>query len=253
MWTLASVVIAVPIGAVGGLLAGIWAYRHPLGERILSPVLDLMQTIPIFAYLVPILFMFGFGPVSALVATIIYATPPMIRITIMALKAVDPEILDFGRMAGTTQRQLMWRVLVPSASQSLMVGVNQVIMLSLNMVIIASMIGAGGLGFDVLAALRRLDIGAGFEAGIAIVVLAVAVDRLSQALQSGWARFTTRRPEPSPPGTSARCWCCPCWPSPGFLAASRAAAGLSGQPDHHHRRFLERYRQIPECELLRHV
>ncbi|WP_298850242.1 proline/glycine betaine ABC transporter permease [uncultured Ruegeria sp.] len=181
MVTLASVLIAVPIGAGGGLLLGILAYRYPLFENIISPVLDLMQTIPIFAYLVPILFMFGFGPISALVATIIYATPPMVRITTLALKGVDPEILDFGRMAGTTQRQLMWRVLVPSASHSLMVGVNQVIMLTLNMVIIASMIGAGGLGFDVLAALRRLDIGAGFEAGIAIVVLAIAVDRLSQA------------------------------------------------------------------------
>ena len=181
MVTLASVLIAVPIGAVGGLLMGIWAYRHPLGERMLMPVLDLMQTIPIFAYLVPILFMFGFGPVSALVATIIYATPPMVRVTILALKSVDPELVDFGVMAGTTKRQLMWRILVPSASHSLMVGVNQVIMLTLNMVIIASMIGAGGLGFDVLAALRRLDIGAGFEAGIAIVVLAIAVDRLSQA------------------------------------------------------------------------
>ena len=182
MVTLASVVIAVPIGAAGGLLTGIWAYRHPMGERFLSPVLDLMQTIPIFAYLVPILFMFGFGPVSALVATIIYATPPMVRVTILALKSVDPEILDFGRITGATQRQLMWRILVPSASRTLLVGVNQVIMLTLNMVIIASMIGAGGLGFDVLAALRRLDIGAGFEAGIAIVVLAIAIDRLSQAL-----------------------------------------------------------------------
>ena len=194
MVTLASVLIAVPIGAGGGLLVGIWAYRHPVGERILAPILDLMQTIPIFAYLVPILFMFGFGPVSALVATIIYATPPMIRITIMALRAVDPEIVDFGRMAGTTRRQLMWRVLVPSASQSLMVGVNQVIMLSLNMVIIASMIGAGGLGFDVLAALRRLDIGAGFEAGIAIVVLAIAVDRLSQAFAERLGQVHHRRP-----------------------------------------------------------
>ncbi|WP_209506745.1 MULTISPECIES: ABC transporter permease subunit [unclassified Ruegeria] len=181
MVTLASVLIAVPIGAGGGLLLGILAYRHLTFDRIISPILDLMQTIPIFAYLVPILFMFGFGPISALVATIIYATPPMVRITTLALRAVDPEILDFGRMAGTTQKQLMWRVLVPSASHSLMVGVNQVIMLTLNMVIIASMIGAGGLGFDVLAALRRLDIGAGFEAGIAIVVLAIAVDRLSQA------------------------------------------------------------------------
>ncbi|MFV2051630.1 ABC transporter permease [Aliiroseovarius sp. YM-037] len=181
MVTLASVIIAVPIGAGGGLLIGIWAYRHPVGERVLSPILDLMQTIPIFAYLVPILFMFGFGPVSALVATIIYATPPMIRITTLALKGVDPEVVDFGRMAGSTPQQLMWRILVPSALKSIMVGVNQVIMLTLNMVIIASMIGAGGLGFDVLAALRRLDIGAGFEAGIAIVVLAIAVDRLSQA------------------------------------------------------------------------
>ena len=161
---------------------------------MLSPVLDLMQTMPIFAYLVPILFMFGFGPVSALVATIIYATPPMIRMTTLALKSVDPEILDFGRMAGTTRRQLMWKVLIPAASPSLMVGVNQVIMLTLNMVIIASMIGAGGLGFDVLSALRRLDIGAGFEAGIAIVVLAIAIDRLSQAFAERMGKHN--RPAP---------------------------------------------------------
>ncbi|MFT5614636.1 MAG: glycine betaine/proline transport system permease protein [Granulosicoccus sp.] len=181
MITLASVVIAVPIGVFGGLWLGIMAYRHPLFDRLLTPVLDLMQTIPIFAYLVPILFMFGFGPVSALVATVIYAMPPMVRITTMALKSVDPEIVDFGIMTGCTQRQMNWRILVPAALGSLMVGVNQVIMLSLNMVIIASMIGAGGLGFEVLASLRRLDIGGGFEAGIAIVILAVAIDRLSQA------------------------------------------------------------------------
>lgn len=190
MVTLASVVIAVPIGVAGGLLLGITAYRHPSFERILKPVLDLMQTIPIFAYLVPILFMFGFGPVSALVATVIYAMPPMVRITTMALHAVDPEIRDFGVMSGCTRRQMTWRVLVPSARASLMVGVNQVIMLSLNMVIIASMIGAGGLGFDVLSALRRLNIGGGFEAGIAIVILAVAIDRLSQAFTQRTTTFT---------------------------------------------------------------
>ncbi len=193
MVTLASVVIAVPIGVAGGLLLGITAYRHPSFERILKPILDLMQTIPIFAYLVPILFMFGFGPVSALVATVIYAMPPMVRITTMALHAVDPEIKDFGVMSGCTRRQMTWRVLVPSARASLMVGVNQVIMLSLNMVIIASMIGAGGLGFDVLSALRRLNIGGGFEAGIAIVILAVAIDRLSQAFAQ---RATTFTPPP---------------------------------------------------------
>jgi glycine betaine/proline transport system permease protein len=181
MVTLASVLIAVPIGAAGGLLLGIGAYRWKWFDRMLRPVLDLMQTVPVFAYLVPILFLFGFGPVSALVATIIYAMPPMVRVTTLALRGVASEIREFGVMTGCTRRQLMWRVLVPSAAPGLMVGVNQVIMLSLNMVIIASMIGAGGLGYDVLASLRRLDIGSGLEAGIAIVVMAIALDRLSQA------------------------------------------------------------------------
>lgn len=182
MITLASILIAVPLGIAGGLLLGIAAYRWRGVEMVLRPILDLMQTVPVFAYLVPILFLFGFGPVSAVVATIIYALPPMTRLSLLALRGVPDEIHDLGRMVGCTRRQMTWRVLVPSALQGLMVGVNQVIMLSLNMVIIASMIGAGGLGFEVLAALRRLDIGAGLEAGLAIVALAIALDRLSQAL-----------------------------------------------------------------------
>lgn len=181
MITLASIVIAVPLGVGGGLLLGIAAYRSRAVDRALTPVLDLMQTVPIFAYLVPILFLFGFGPVSALVATVIYAMPPMVRVTTLALRSVPAEVKDFSVMVGCTSRQMMWKVLVPAARPSLMVGFNQVIMLSLNMVIIASMIGAGGLGYDVLASLRRLDIGAGLEAGLAIVVLAIALDRLSQA------------------------------------------------------------------------
>lgn len=181
MITLASILIAVPFGVVGGLLLGIAAFKWRWVDKILGPILDLMQTIPIFAYLVPILFMFGFGPVSALIATIIYAMPPMVRVTTLALRSVPPEILDFGVMAGSTPKQMLWKILIPSSKPALMVGVNQVIMLSLNMVIIASMIGAGGLGYDVLASLRRLDIGAGIEAGVAIVVLAIALDRLSQA------------------------------------------------------------------------
>ncbi len=181
MVTLASILVAAPLGIVGGLLLGIAAYRWPAFERALTPLLDLMQTIPVFAYLVPILFLFGFGPTAAAVATLIYAMPPMTRVTTLALRSVPSEFRDLGHMIGCTRRQMTWRVMVPSARDSLMVGVNQVIMLSLNMVIIASMIGAGGLGFDVLAALRRLDIGAGLEAGLAIVALAVALDRLSQA------------------------------------------------------------------------
>ncbi len=181
MVTLSSIVIAVPFGVAGGLALGIWAYRSPRFERGLTPLLDVMQTTPVFAYLVPILFLFGFGPVAAMIATIIYAMPPMVRVTILALKQVPEEIKEFGRMVGCSRRQFMWRVLVPTARPALMVGVNQVIMLSLNMVIIASMIGAGGLGYDVLASLRRLDIGAGLEAGLAITLLAIALDRMSQA------------------------------------------------------------------------
>lgn len=181
MVTLASIAVAVPIGVAGGLLLGIAAWRWPRLERTITPVLDLMQTMPVFAYLVPILVLFGFGPTAAIVATVIYAMPPMTRVTVLALRSVPAEIRDLGQMIGCTRRQMTWRVMVPAARESLMVGVNQVIMLSLNMVIIASMIGAGGLGFDVLSALRRLDIGAGLEAGFAIVALAIALDRLSQA------------------------------------------------------------------------
>ena len=181
MVTLASILIAVPLGVGGGLLLGIAGYRWLWFDRLLKPLLDLMQTVPVFAYLVPILFLFGFGPVAALIATVIYAMPPMVRITTLALRGVPAEIREFGKMVGCTDRQMTWRVLVPSAMPGLMVGVNQVIMLSLNMVIIASMIGAGGLGYDVLTSLRRLDIGGGLEAGVAIVVLAIALDRLSQA------------------------------------------------------------------------
>ncbi|MCC8933391.1 ABC transporter permease [Rhizobium sp. 'Codium 1'] len=182
MVTLASILVAVPIGVAFGLLLGLAGYRWPWVDRAITPLLDLMQTIPIFAYLVPILFLFGFGPTAAIVGTVIYAMPPMARITILGLRAVPSEIRDLGHMVGCSRHQMTWKVMVPSAADPIMVGVNQVIMLSLNMVIIASMIGAGGLGFEVLAALRRLDIGAGFEAGFAIVALAVALDRLSQAI-----------------------------------------------------------------------
>ena len=188
MVTLSSIIIAVPFGVAGGLTLGIAAFRSWRFEMAIRPVLDLMQTVPVFAYLVPILILFGFSPVSAMIATIIYAMPPMVRITILALKQVPSEITEFGTMAGCSPRQLLWKVQIPAAKSTLMVGVNQVVMLSLNMVIIASMIGAGGLGFDVLNALKRLKIDEGIEAGLAITLLAITLDRLSQAY--------ARRPPP---------------------------------------------------------
>jgi glycine betaine/proline transport system permease protein len=128
------------------------------------------------------LMLFGNNPSSALLATLTFAVPPMVRATVLALQQVPAEIQEFGRMVGCTRRQQLWRILIPSARPLLMVGMNQVVMMTLNMVIIASMIGAGGLGYDVLLALRSLKVGAAFEAGIAIVLLAIVLDRLSQAM-----------------------------------------------------------------------
>ncbi|MGX9117504.1 ABC transporter permease [Mesorhizobium sp. BHbsci] len=189
MLTLGLISIAVPFCIVTGLFVGIWAWRKPWAERLLiSPALDLMQTIPTFAYLIPMLLLFGNSPVSAMIATAIFATPPMVRATMLGLSRVPSEIDDFSEMAGCTARQKLWRVLLPSARPALMVGVNQVIMLALNMVIIASMIGAGGLGYDVLLALRALKVGEAMEAGLAIVALAIALDRLSQAIARNHAQ-----------------------------------------------------------------
>ncbi len=186
MLTLASVAICVPIGAALGLGVGIAAHIWPRFERYLvRPALDLMQTVPAFAYLIPILFLFGFTPVTPLIATVAFAMPPMVRMTILALSRVPEDIREFADMVGCTRRQKMLNVLLPSAVPGLMLGVNQVIMMTLNMVIIASMVGADGLGFDVLNALRSLKIGAGLEAGLAITALAIALDRLSQAGATG--------------------------------------------------------------------
>jgi len=187
METFASIIVAVAIGVAAGVLLGVAAYRSPRLDRILTPVFDFMQTMPVFSYLVPALIFFGYGPSAALIVTLIYAMPPMARVTKLALDQVADEIVEFGRMAGCARRQLMWRVLLPSVRPRLMVGVNQVIMLTLNMVIIASMIGAGGLGYDVWEALKALRIGQGAEAGIAITLVAIVLDRLSQ-------RFAERRP-----------------------------------------------------------
>jgi glycine betaine/proline transport system permease protein len=183
MLTLALIVICVPFCVATGLLAGIWGYRSErINKMLITPALDVMQTMPTFAYLIPMLILFGNGPVSALLATGLFATPPMVRATILGLQKVPQETKDFADMAGCTRQQKLWRVLVPAAKPSLMIGVNQVIMLALNMVIVSSMIGAGGLGYDVLLALRALKVGQAMEAGLAIVILAIVLDRLSQAV-----------------------------------------------------------------------
>ena len=182
MMTLSSVLFCVLASLALGLVLGIRAHRSPGIEPTVRAVMNVMQTVPIFSYLLPTLLLFGYGPSAALFATVAYAMPPMVHATVIALQSVPSDTLDLARMTGCSRRQTLWKVELPVALPRLAIGLNQVVMMTLNMVIIASMIGAGGLGYDVLRALRRLDFGAAFEAGMAIVVLAVLLDRLTQAL-----------------------------------------------------------------------
>ena len=182
MLTLASVFVAVLLGIVIGVGLGVLGYRSRLVNSFLTPMYDIMQTTPIFAYLVPVLVFVGFGPLTALIATVIFAMPPMARVTTMALERVPTNTRDFGDMAGCTARQKMWLVMLPSVRHSLLIGINQVIMLSLAAVIVASIIGAGGLGADVYRALTALRIGDAVEAGLAITLLAIALDRNSRGV-----------------------------------------------------------------------
>ena len=179
--TFAIVTITVPFAAFTGLLLGIWAIRNKRVEAALTPLFDIMQSTPAFAYLVPVVVLFGFGQVPAMIATAIFATPPMARCTILGLRTVPGEIMEAGRMAGCGPRQLLWRVQIPAARQTIMVGVNQAIMQTLAMVVIASLIGASGLGHNLLTSLDTLRLGQALEQGVAIVVIAVCLDRLSQA------------------------------------------------------------------------
>lgn len=188
MMTLALVLVAVVLGVAVGLLLGIASYQSATLKRVLAPVLDFMQTVPVFGYLVPAILLFGYSPAAALVITLIYTIPPMVRITQSALQQANPETIELGKMTGCSPRQLLWRVMLLSERSRLMVGVNQVIMLTLNMVIIASLIGAGGLGYDVWEAVKSLHIGRGIEAGATITLLAITLDRLSQ-------RYASLRPD----------------------------------------------------------
>ncbi len=187
MTTFSSIIVAVIIGIIIGTFLGILSYKSKTLNNILTPTFDFMQTMPVFAYLVPALMLFGYGPAAALVVTLIYAMPPMARVTKNALDQVNSEIVELGKMVGCSTMQMLYRILLPSIRPRMMLGVNQVIMLTLNMVIIASMIGAGGLGYNVWQSLKQLRIGQGFEAGIAITLVAIILDRLSQ-------KIATRRP-----------------------------------------------------------
>ncbi|MBK9940385.1 MAG: ABC transporter permease subunit [Kouleothrix sp.] len=182
MQTLALMSFSVFCALLLGIPLGILAAQSDRFDRLLRPILDAMQTMPAFVYLIPVLLFFGVARVPAVVATLIYALPPAIRLTNLGLRQVSPAAIEAARAFGSTPRQLLLKVQLPLALPSIMAGVNQTIMMALGMVVIAAMIGAGGLGSEVLVALQRLQVGQAFEAGLAIVLLAMMLDRLSNAL-----------------------------------------------------------------------
>ena len=181
MQTLSFVLVAAPISFALGLGFGVWAYRSKRVENILNPLLNVAQTMPHYSYLVPIMVLFGIGDHAGAIATIIFATPPMVRLTLLGLRKVSPEVIEAGKMSGCTDYQLLSEVLIPTARRDILIGVNQVIMQCLAMAVIASFIGAKGLGWNLLLALNQLRIGLALEAGVCITLIAVLLDKLSLA------------------------------------------------------------------------
>ncbi len=229
--TLALMVTAVLFTLLIGLPAGIWSARSDRVERVLRPVLDAMQTMPAFVYLIPVLLFFGVARVPSIIATVIYALPPAIRLTSLGIRSVPDEALEAAAAFGSTDRQILRKVQLPLALPTIMVGVNQTIMMALSIVVIAALIGAGGLGDVVLKSLRRLQVGAALEAGLAIVLLAVLLDRISDALSKterhssprfrGFRLFTeAQRGQAWPEGIEA-------WLDSAYRGSGRLAAWFS--------------------------
>jgi glycine betaine/proline transport system permease protein len=179
--TLTSALIALVIG----IPLGIWAGRSDRMETMTRPVLDFMQTLPVFVWLIPTVILFGLGAAPGAVATIIFAVPPAVRLTSLGIREVPHELVEAGEAFGCTSIQLLWKVQLPVARPSIMAGVNQTIMLALSMVVVAALIGAGGLGGEVLRGIQRMLVGKGFVAGISVVFVAIIFDRATRNIGRG--------------------------------------------------------------------
>ena len=182
MVTLALVLTALLFCVLIGLPLGIWLARSPRAAKIIRPLLDAMQTTPAFVYLVPIVMLFGIGNVPGVVVTIIFALPPVVRLTILGINQVPEDLIEAARSFGSSPRQMLFKVQLPLAMPTIMAGINQTLMLALSMVVIASMIAVGGLGQMVLRGIGRLDMGLATVGGVGIVILAIILDRLTQAV-----------------------------------------------------------------------
>jgi len=180
MDTLALVLTSVLISIIVGIPLGIWASQSEKTARIITPILDFMQTMPAFVYLIPALFFFGIGVVPGVISSVIFAMPPTFRLTNLGIREVPADLVEAANAYGSTTKQKLFKVQLPLATKTIMAGINQSIMLSLSMVVIASLVGAPGLGAEVYRAVSRLEVGTGFEAGISIVILAIILDRITQ-------------------------------------------------------------------------
>ncbi|MFD0389959.1 ABC transporter permease [Tistrella bauzanensis] len=180
MQTLALMLMATLVSVVIGVPMGIWVAKSRIVRGVTLPVLDVMQTMPSFVYLIPAIMLFGLGKVPAVLATIVYAVPPLIRLTDLGIRQVDGEVVEAAQAFGGSPRQILFGVELPLAAPTIMAGLNQTIMMALSMVVVASMIGARGLGEQVLNGIQTLDVGKGLEAGLGIVILAIVLDRITQ-------------------------------------------------------------------------
>jgi glycine betaine/proline transport system permease protein len=202
MQTLALVLVASVIAVLIAIPLGIWAARKRGASAVTRPIMDLMQTMPAFVWLVPVVTLFGIGVVPGVIATIIFALPPGVRLTELGIRNVDHEIVEAANAFGATPRQTLFGVQLPLAAPTIMAGVNQVIMLALSMAVIAGLVGAEGLGGQVTSAIATLDLGLGFEAGLSVVILAIYLDRVTAAIgqgthKTGLARLWPRKQRPA--------------------------------------------------------
>ncbi|WP_085314854.1 ABC transporter permease [Derxia lacustris] len=189
--TLAQTLAATVISLLLGVPVGIASAKSKHVAMVIRPVLDFMQTMPAFVYLIPAAMLFGLGIVPGVLSTVVFAMPPAVRLTALGIRQVDHELVEAGLSFGCTPTQLLFKVQLPNALPSIMAGVNQTIMMALSMVIIASMVGAGGLGNEVLASIQRLDIGLGYESGLSVVLLAIILDRITESFGGGGGKRAT--------------------------------------------------------------
>lgn len=198
MQTISLVVLAVACALLLAIPLGIWAARSDTVSKIVKPVLDLMQTMPAMVYLIPAITIFGIGPTPGAIATLVFAMPPGVRLTELAIRGVDKELVEAGHAFGSPPNRILRQIQIPVALPTIMAGVNQVIMLALSMVVLAGMAGAGGLGGDVVGSLSSLNVPLGIEAGTAVVIIAIYLDRVSAALGDrrgrGGRRTQSQRP-----------------------------------------------------------